>query len=76
MSEQNKDKPYFTEDGTLVIPFSCPDHSYKYWKMEGEKLSEVLSELGADRETWKKFTADPFPEDVPPKAESDSDEDQ
>lgn len=74
MSDQNQDKPYFTEDGTLVIPFACPDHTYKYWKKEGKKLSEVLTELGADRETWKKFTADPFPEDTPGKEEKEAEE--
>lgn len=71
MSDEKNDKPYFTEDGTLVIPFSCPEHSYKYWKKEGKKLSEVLTELGVDRETWSRFTADPFPDDVPPENETE-----
>ncbi|CCO22136.1 hypothetical protein [Maridesulfovibrio hydrothermalis] len=70
MSDDNKDKPYFKEDGTLVIPFACPDHSYKYWKKEGKKLSEILKDLGADKETWKKFTTDTYPDDAPPKKET------
>ncbi|WP_320169151.1 hypothetical protein [Maridesulfovibrio sp.] len=75
MSNENNDKPYFMEDGTLVIPFSCPDHSYKYWKKEGKKLSEVLAEIGADRETWKRFTADPYPDDVTPESPAEDGED-
>lgn len=61
MSENKEDKPYMLEDGTLVVPFACPDHSYKYWKKEGRKLSEILSELEVDEELWKNFTTDPYP---------------
>ncbi len=63
MSETKPDKPYLLEDGTLVIPFACPDHSNKYWKVEGRKLSEVLAELDVDRELWTKYTTDPYPGD-------------
>ena len=62
MNNCKQDKPYFLTDGTLVIPFSCPDHHYKYWKVEGKKLSEILTELEVDKETWSKFTAAPYPE--------------
>lgn len=65
MSEDKQDMPYMMKDGTLVIPFACPDHSYKYWKKEGKKLSEVLAELETDKETWAKFTTDKYPDEVP-----------
>lgn len=74
MSDDNKDMPYFLDDETLVIPFSCPDHSYKYWKKEGKKLSEVLADIGTDKETWVKFTTDKHPDDIPPKKEAEEDE--
>ncbi len=75
MSDNKDDKPYFLKDGTLVIPFSCPDHSYKYWKKEGKKLSEILAEMDTDKETWKNFTTDPHPDDAEEKAESDKNKD-
>lgn len=62
MSDKKDDKPYMMEDGTLVIPFNCPDHSYKYWKVEGRKISKILEEIGdVDPELWKKYTTDPYP---------------
>lgn len=57
----NKIEPYFDEDGTLIIPFECSDHSYKYWKQEGKDMSKILTELGADEETWAKYTHEPYP---------------
>ena len=50
MSDTKHDEPYFMEDGTLVIPFSCPDHSYKYWKKYWqERFNDPLKDL----ETFK-----------------------
>ncbi|WP_027180061.1 hypothetical protein [Maridesulfovibrio bastinii] len=63
MSDNKDDKPYMMEDGTLVIPFACPDHSYKYWKKEGRKISEILTELNVDKDLWKKYTTDHYPEE-------------
>jgi len=54
-------KPHFDSDGTLVIPFECSDHAYKYWKQEGKPLTEILKELGTDEETWARYTHIPFP---------------
>lgn len=75
MSDNKQDMPYLMEDGTLVIPFSCPDHEYKYWKKEGKKLSEVLADLKTDKETWYKFTTDKHPDDIPAKEDSDESKD-
>ncbi|SDL39028.1 hypothetical protein SAMN05660337_2878 [Maridesulfovibrio ferrireducens] len=75
MNDNKHDEPYFMEDGTLVIPFSCPDHSYKYWKKEGKQLSEILAEMNVDKETWKKFTTDTHPDDAVKKADSDENKD-
>ncbi|WP_319471479.1 hypothetical protein [uncultured Pseudodesulfovibrio sp.] len=58
----DKTKPYFTEDGTLVIPFECSDHSYKYWKQEGKEMREILEELGVDETVWAKYTHEKYPE--------------
>jgi hypothetical protein len=69
MSDNKDDKPYMMEDGTLVIPFTCPDHSYKYWKKEGRKLSEILTELNVDQDLWKKYTTDHYPEEEEKKEE-------
>ncbi len=71
MSETKHDEPYFMEDGTLVIPFSCPDHSYKYWKKEGKQLAEILTDMNVDKETWQRFTSDKFPDDAAIEAASD-----
>lgn len=49
-------KPYIDEDGTLVIPFECADHRYKYWKEEGAPLDELLEELDVSDEVWKKYS--------------------
>lgn len=57
----NKTEPYFDEDGTLIIPFECTDHSYKFWKQEGKKMSEILTQMGVDEETWSKYTHEKFP---------------
>jgi len=54
-------KPHFDPDGTLVIPFECSDHAYKYWKQEGKPLTDILTELGVDEETWARYTHIPFP---------------
>ena len=59
----NKIEPYFDEDGTLIIPFECTDHSYKFWKQEGKPMKEILTELGASKELWEKYTHEKFPED-------------
>ncbi|MBI9112487.1 hypothetical protein [Maridesulfovibrio ferrireducens] len=75
MNDNKHDEPYFMKDGTLVIPFSCPDHSYKYWKKEGKQLSEILAEMNVDKETWKKFTTDTHPDDAAEKADSDENKD-
>jgi hypothetical protein len=55
-----KTEPYFDEDGTLVIPFECSDHTNKYWKQEGKKMSTLLRDLGVDEETWNKYTHEKF----------------
>ncbi|QJB55135.1 hypothetical protein [Pseudodesulfovibrio sp. zrk46] len=68
----NKTEPYFDEDGTLVIPFECADHSFKYWKQEGKKMSEVLTALGVDEETWAKYTHEKFPDPSEAAAEEES----
>lgn len=57
----NKIEPYFDEDGTLIIPFECTDNTYKYWKQEGKPMKEILTELGAPKEAWEKYTHEPFP---------------
>lgn len=54
-------KPYFDEDGTLVIPFECSDHSYKYWKQEGKPMTDILKELNASPEVWAKYTHEKYP---------------
>ena len=54
-------KPYFDEDGTLVIPFECSDHAYKYWKQEGKPITDILKELGADEAAWARYTHEKFP---------------
>lgn len=57
----NKTEPYFDDDGTLVIPFECSDHGYKYWKQEGKSMAEILTEMGVDEETWNKYTHEEYP---------------
>jgi len=54
-------KPYLTEDGTLIIPFECSDHGYKYWKQEGKPMTEILTELNASPEVWARYTHEKFP---------------
>jgi hypothetical protein len=58
----DKNKPYLAEDGTLVVPFECSDHAYKYWKQEGKPLTEILKELGADQDVWARYTHVPYPD--------------
>lgn len=50
MSENDDSKPYINESGDLIIPFSCADHQYKYWKQEGKDLADILAELGVPQE--------------------------
>ena len=52
--------PYYEEDGTLVIPFACADHNFKYWKKEGMKMKEVLKELDTPEDIWKDYTHEKF----------------
>ncbi len=47
--------PYFDENNDLIIPFSCADHRFKYWKKEGMKLREILAELGANEATVNRY---------------------
>lgn len=56
-----RDKPYFAEDGTLIIPFECSDHAYKYWKQEGKPLTEILTELNVSEEVWAEYTHEKYP---------------
>lgn len=57
----DKSKPYFDDDGTLVIPFECSDHAYKYWKQEGKPITDILTELGVDETVWDKYTHVKYP---------------
>lgn len=57
----NKIEPYFDEDGTLVIPFECTDHTHKYWKQEGKSMADILTDMGVDEATWAKYTHEKFP---------------
>ena len=57
----DESKPYFDDDGTLVIPFECSDHTYKYWKQEGKPITDILKELGVDQDAWAKYTHEKFP---------------
>jgi len=57
----DKTIPYLDEDGTLVIPFECADHGYKYWKQEGRPLTETLTELGVGEAVWGDYTHVPYP---------------
>jgi len=61
----NRTEPYLDEDGTLIIPFECTDHTHKYWKQEGKSISEILTNLGVDEETWAKYTHEKFPDATP-----------
>lgn len=56
MDMTDKTQPYLDEDGTLVIPFECGDHSYKYWKQEGRSLADILTGLGAGEDVWVRYT--------------------
>ncbi|ADU63353.1 MAG: hypothetical protein KUA35_12335 [Pseudodesulfovibrio sp.] len=56
MDAMDKTQPYLDEDGTLVIPFECGDHTYKYWKQEGRSLADILAELGAGEDVWVRYT--------------------
>jgi len=57
----DENKPYFAEDGTLIIPFECSDHAYKYWKQEGKSLTEILTELGVSEEVRAHYTHEKDP---------------
>ncbi len=59
----SKDTPYIAEDGTLVIPGECSDHSVKWWKGEGRPIEELLKDLGAPPATWAMYSDKPYPED-------------
>ncbi|MBI9078696.1 MAG: hypothetical protein JEY79_03030 [Pseudodesulfovibrio sp.] len=54
-------KPYLAEDGTLIIPFECSDHTYKYWKQEGNSIADILTELDVSEEVWSHYTHIPYP---------------
>lgn len=58
-------KPYLNEQGDLVIPFACSEHEYKYWKKEGHSLADILRELDAPEEVWKRYTFEPREKDKP-----------
>lgn len=47
--------PYVDKTGTLVIPFACADHRYKFWKQEGEPLKNVLEALNASDEVRRRY---------------------
>jgi hypothetical protein len=55
----NKITPYLDDDGTLVIPFECSDHAYKYWKQEGKPLGDILAELGVSEDIRLRYTQTP-----------------
>ncbi|WFS63566.1 hypothetical protein LF599_05210 [Pseudodesulfovibrio thermohalotolerans] len=59
----DENKPFLTEDGTLVIPFECSDNADKYWKQEGKALTDILKELNASPEIWARYTHEPYPSD-------------
>lgn len=55
MTEPLPDKPYLDERGDLVIPFTCADNRYKYWKKEGLPLADILEEVGASDEIAARY---------------------
>ena len=57
----DENKPYLTEDGTLIIPFECSDNTHKYWKQDGRPLTEILRELNASPEVWARYTHEQYP---------------
>ncbi len=57
----NKTEPYFDENGTLIVPFECSDHTHKYWKREGKSMAEILADMGVDEKTWSKYTHEKYP---------------
>lgn len=59
MSENGHSTPYIDDNGDLIIPFSCADHRYKYWKQEGMPLAEILTELGVDQERINQMAPPP-----------------
>jgi len=68
----NKITPYLDEDGTLVIPFECSDHAYKYWKQEGKPLGDILAELGVSDDIRLRYTQTP-PAGAAPSEPGESD---
>ncbi|MUM76278.1 hypothetical protein GKC30_01370 [Pseudodesulfovibrio sp. F-1] len=68
----DKTIPYLDEDGTLVIPFACADHGYKYWKQEGRPLAGILTELGVDEAVWDDYTHVPYPGTAAARGASDA----
>ena len=59
MSENGDSKPYIDDNGDLIIPFSCADHQYKYWKKEGRALADILAELGVPQERIERMAPPP-----------------
>ena len=67
MNEPYPDKPHLDERGNLVIPFTCADNRYKYWKKEGLSLEEILEEIGAPEDVTARY----LPPDKPAPAKAD-----
>ncbi|MBN2140153.1 MAG: hypothetical protein PHV85_07440 [Desulfovibrionaceae bacterium] len=62
MDANDNNRPYLLDDGTLIIPFSCADHRFKYWKQEGMTLAEILAEINAPEELFARYSSGPRPD--------------
>src|SRR5262245_2310959 len=48
-------RPYLTPDGELIIPFAC-DPCYHWWAGR-MSVAEILMELNAPSEVWRRYVA-------------------
>lgn len=64
MEGQSEDqRPYFTEEGVLIIPSDC-ELKYRWWAKGGQSLKETLLELKAPQSVWKRYLDEPYPEEL------------
>jgi hypothetical protein len=59
MTQNGDNLPHLDEHGDLVIPFSCADHHYKYWKQEGAPLAEIMAGAGMPEEEVRRLAPPP-----------------
>ncbi|WP_461209143.1 hypothetical protein [Desulfocurvus sp. DL9XJH121] len=61
-ADMPESRPFIDDHGDLVVPADCPEE-YRWWA-GGRSLEAILTELGASKTLWERYSPEPYPEEL------------